>query len=302
MELNAKTLMNRLQKETDLLKPISLENSKKLKAILVMMLLDLIQTGDKYDIDVMLAYGSALGAVRHKGFIPWDDDLDVYMSRKDWNKFKQVFQGSMGDKYQLEGPNCNNGYAPKQTFAKIYLKGTDLTDIYDLNTPYLHGIYIDIFILDNLAEQSIVRKLDAKLAEILKFAINSQTYYEYPNPLIEKFMKMKSSTNFYLKLRKLLGFLISFRSHTSWCNWFDKFYSRHTKDSSELTQFSWSREVFDRSVYYPCSEGEFEGLKVKLPGDVKKYLSQSYGDDYMELPPIEKREDHMIVNLDFGKY
>lgn len=302
MELNAKTIMNRLQKETELLKPITSEDSKKLKSVLVGMLSDLQKACLDNDLDVMLAYGSALGAVRHKGFIPWDDDLDVYMSRSDWNKFKEVFQRTMGDKYELEGPNCNNGFAPKQTFAKIYLKGTDLTDIYDLNTPYLHGIYIDIFILDNIAKHPIVRKIDAKFAEILKFIINSQTYYEYPNPLIEKFMKLKTSTHSYLTLRKFLGFLISFRSHTFWCNWFDHFFSRHKKASSELTQFSWSREVFESSVYYPCSEGEFEGLKVKLPGNVHEYLRKSYGDDYMELPPIEKREDHMIVNLDFGKY
>lgn len=300
MELNAKTIMNRLQKETELLKPITPENSKKLKTVLVGMLSDLQQVCMDNEIDVMLAYGSALGAVRHKGFIPWDDDLDVYMSRSDWNKFKSIFKSLMGDKYELEGPNANEN-APKQTFAKIYLKGTDLTDIYDLNTPYLHGIYIDIFILDNLAGHSIIRKIDAKVSEILKFIINSQTYYEYPNPLIEKFMKMKASTHLYLNFRKFLGFMISFKSHTFWCNWFDKFFSRHKKTSSGLTQFSWSREVFDRSVYYPCSEGDFEGLKVKLPGNVHEYLRKSYGDDYMELPPMEKREDHMIINLDFGK-
>lgn len=82
MELNAKKIMNRLQKETELLKPITPENSKKLKTVLVGMLSDLQQVCMDNDIDVMLAYGSALGAVRHKGFIPWDDDLDVlYVSK-----------------------------------------------------------------------------------------------------------------------------------------------------------------------------------------------------------------------------
>ena len=95
MELNAKTIMNRLQKETELLKPITPENSKKLKTVLVGMLSDLQQVCMDNDIDVMLAYGSALGAVRHKGFIPWDDDLDVYMSRSDWNKFKSIFKSLM---------------------------------------------------------------------------------------------------------------------------------------------------------------------------------------------------------------
>ena len=95
MELNAKTIMNRLQKETELLKPMTPENSKKLKTVLVGMLSDLQQVCMDNDIDVMLAYGSALGAVRHKGFIPWDDDLDVYMSRSDWNKFKSIFKSLM---------------------------------------------------------------------------------------------------------------------------------------------------------------------------------------------------------------
>ena len=84
MELNAKTIMNRLQKETELLKPMTPENSKKLKTVLVGMLSDLQQVCMDNDIDVMLAYGSALGAVRHKGFIPWDDDIVIMMPRKDY--------------------------------------------------------------------------------------------------------------------------------------------------------------------------------------------------------------------------
>lgn len=113
--------MNRLQKETELLKPMTPENSKKLKTVLVGMLSDLQQVCMDNDIDVMLAYGSALGAVRHKGFIPWDDDLDVYLTREDWNKFKCLFDKELGDKYILEGPNCNE-LPSKNTFAKIYLK------------------------------------------------------------------------------------------------------------------------------------------------------------------------------------
>lgn len=300
MELNAKTIMNRLQKETDMLKPIGKEDSQKLKKILVGMLADLSKVAEEKNITYMLAYGSALGAVRHHGFIPWDGDLDIYMYRDDWNVFKEIFQETMGEKYELEGPNCNNSNAPKQTFAKIYLKDTDLTDIYDLNTPYLHAIYIDIFILDNVSCNSFVRKFDAKLSEVLKFAINSQTYYEYPNPLITKLLKSSFSTWLYLKFRVSLGFVMSFASHTTWCNCFDKYFSRHKRKSDLLTQYSWSRELFDKSVYFPCSKGMFEGLEVNLPANVDEYLRVSYGADYMELPPMEKREDHMIVNLDFG--
>lgn len=301
MDLSAKTVMNRLQKEVDILKPINQEDSKHLKGILVSMFKDLNEVCDRNGIECLLAYGTALGAVRHKGFIPWDDDLDVYMSRKDWNIFKKIFESEMGEKYILEGPRCNK-LESKNTFAKVYLKGTDLTDIYDLNTPYLHAIYIDIFILDNVSSNPIIRAFDKKVSEILKFCINSQPYYQYPNPLITKFMNSQTSTSLYLKMRKTLGFLMSFASHGTWCNWFDKFFSRHKKETYLITQFSWSRETYDRSMYYPCSIGEFEGLKVKLPGKINEYLTKSYGTNYMELPPVEKREDHMIVNLDFGKY
>ena len=58
----------------------------------------------------------------------------------------------------------------------------------------------------------------------------------------------------------------------------------------------------DESVIYPVTVGDYEGIKVYLPGKTHEYLVQNYGPNYMEIPPVEKREDHMIVNLDFGKY
>ena len=302
MELNAKTIMNRLQKETELLKPITPENSKKLKTVLVGMLSDLQQVCMDNDIDVMLAYGSALGAVRHKGFIPWDDDLDVYLTREDWNKFKCLFDKELGDKYILEGPNCNE-LPSKNTFAKIYLKNTKLIDIYDYNTPYVNGIYIDVFVLDFVSASSLVRRVEGTFTNIVRFAINSITYYEYPNDIMNDFMNANIKTKCYLAFRKFLGFLFSIRSHNIWCNSFDNYYAKK-KDTGIVTcpTQQYLQEVMDLNDILPATEGYFEGIKVKLPRNLNKYLNQLYGSTYMELPPVEKRETHMVVDLDFGKY
>ena len=77
MMLNAKELINRIQREYNILHPIGEDNSHKLKSILVSMLADFDSVAKKHEIDYILAYGSVLGAIRHKGWSPWDDDLDI---------------------------------------------------------------------------------------------------------------------------------------------------------------------------------------------------------------------------------
>ena len=303
MELNAKKMMNSLSKGNSILKAIQENDRKHLQKVLTMMLRDLMKVTDKYGIVMPVAYGNVLGAVRHHGFIPWDDDLDVYMMRKDWEKFKKVFDKELGYKYILEGPNTNE-LCPKNTFPKVYLKGTEFTDIYDVNTPYQHGIYIDIFITDYVPSSKLLQKIDGFVSKVIKFGINSQTYYQYPNPVMEKFMHQSGGAIFYLWLRKTFGLFFSFASHRVWCNWFDKFYGRYSSKSHKITVpvQNYNLEVMDESVIYPVTVGDYEGIKVYLPGKTHEYLVQNYGPNYMEIPPVEKREDHMIVNLDFGKY
>ena len=195
MELNAKKMMNSLSKGNSILKAIQENDRKHLQKVLTMMLRDLMKVTDKYGIVMPVAYGNVLGAVRHHGFIPWDDDLDVYMMRKDWEKFKKVFDKELGYKYILEGPNTNE-LCPKNTFPKVYLKGTEFTDIYDVNTPYQHGIYIDIFITDYVPSSKLLQKIDGFVSKVIKFGINSQTYYQYPNPVMEKFMHQSGGGRF----------------------------------------------------------------------------------------------------------
>lgn len=301
MILNAKELINRIQREYNILHPIGEDNSHKLKSILISMLADFDSVAKKHAIDYILAYGSVLGAIRHKGFIPWDDDLDIYLSRDDWNKLKNIFSSEMEDKYILEGPGYNDKLL-RQTFGKIYLKGTELVEFMDMNSPYTHSIYIDIFVLDNVSTNPVVRIFDSYFAKVMKFVINSQTYYKYPNPVLNKIKKTSFSAKIYFNFRATLGFLTSFASHSAWCNWFDEFFSRHHSKTGFLTQSSWSKEIFESSIYFPPSKGVFEGLEVNLPRNPDLYLKKSYGDDYMQIPPKEKRENHLIVSLNFGNY
>ena len=304
MEFSARDVMSKIVQKSNVLKELTNEESKKLKTILLDMMQDVHNACTSHNIGYSLHGGTALGAIRHKGFIPWDDDLDIVMLRDDWERFKLIFNESLGDRYILEGPN----YGHKDTktyFGKIYKKGTRLVELQDVNSPFEKCIYIDVFIFDNVSDNQIVRRFDAMISNWVKAITTSQIYYQYPNPLMETYMSQTTQSKLYFSLRKCLGFMFSFVSHRTLVGIFDRFVSRHPKTTKDITvptgREYYMGEILPRSSWEPLKLTPFEDKMFFCQADVVGYCRKHYGATYMDLPPENKRERHFCVELDFGQ-
>ena len=288
--------------KSSLVKEVQEEERLRLQTVLTNMLRDIQDACKEADIDFAVAYGTVLGAVRHQGFIPWDDDIDLIMVRSEWERFKECFSDILGDKYTMEAPLFQNKDS-KTTWGKIYLRDTELVEIQEVAMPFEKGIFIDVFILDNVSDCSLVRKIDAFVSYWMKGIATSQLLYKFQNAQMKDLMASDEQVRQYYKKRLLLGKMFSFISHKRWCEWLDKFISRHHKQTKNMTvamATSYEEELFDRNDILPFRTATFNGLKVNIPNRSDVYLSKLYGENYMQLPPVEKRERHFIVSLKFG--
>ena len=133
----------------------------------------------------------------------------------------------------------------------------------------------------------------------------SMIMYRYPNKVMDKYFASTRKTWLYYKMRRLQGFLFSFISHKTWINLYDKFISRHKQPTSEVTtpagRKKYLGEIIPRKWLSPVKLGRFEGRDFYIPAQADNYLRNLYGDDYMQLPPVEKRERHFVVKLSFGE-
>lgn len=251
----------------------------ELKTVELELLKEFLRVCEKLDLNYYVLGGTLLGAVRHKGFIPWDDDIDVGMPRADYEKFVACGQEYLPDNYFVQTFITDPGYPAN--FAKIRNSETTFIETSVSGCDMNHGVYIDVFPLDYYPEKNIFSFEIKKLLLTLRVST--------------AFTKGK------MKIRTRIVRLVScvlYPSHKKALVRREKMFKSVPKSGLILNNCgAWGRkEIMPLEWYLEGCELEFEGLVVKGPKEYDKYLSQLYG-NYMQPPPPEKRVGHHYADV-----
>lgn len=262
----------------------------KLQNIILNIMKYIHELCEQHNIEYYVIGGTALGSVRHGGFIPWDDDLDIAMTRENYEKFIAVCDRELDtDNFYLQvGRRDWLLY-----FSKLRLKGTlfDEEGAGEEIAKEKRGIFVDIFPLDKASNNRIVRAWQYFCSKLLIANALSERKQSYrSNNALKRFMMIAA---FPLKCTAIRNCL--YRQVTM-CNKKDTHY---IGDFFEITRLK--DASYPMSLWGKPQKTIFERTELYGPEKMKEYLAWYFG-DYMQLPPVEKRVCGHHSNLDFGKY
>lgn len=281
------------------LKVFSEEEIKQIQKILLEMYKDMISVCEKYKITLFLGGGSALGAIRHKGFIPWDEDMDFNIPREDYLKFIECFTNEYSSKYDIVSTwekSENIGF-----ITRIFKKDTLLVSLFDLSNIGPSGIYVDIFIIDYVPRRKVERLFHGFISNCYIYVLNSVLIYKCRNEYSDRFFSLTIKSRSFYYFRILIGMLFSIFAFRKLCLSFDRWISMFFKKSNLVTiptgRNHYFGEMHSQDVFYPAKKVSFGGIDAFVPNKVDIYLRKLYGDNYMQVPPPEKREPHACIAL-----
>lgn len=265
------------------------------------ILLELDRICRKHNIKYNLSGGSLLGAVRHKGFIPWDDDIDVRMLREEYEKFCEACKTELDtERYYLQTNVTEEEY--RWEFSRILIKGTKYVRVGQEHLKCKTGVFIDLFPSDGYPDSWIKGKYQSLLSLFLRKALWSPVGSKIiKNPIKRGFFrllnKIPKST-----LLKLQTYIIKIGNQ-----------SKHQRvvciglPRSDVRRWGFSKKVLKQKRKKGVLEGllkvwmeelievPFEGHMVFIPKDYDGWLTYVYGNTYMQLPPEDKRKIHHDV-------
>ena len=271
-----------------------LSENRKLQMVQTDILVDIDRICEENNLTYYIIGGTLLGAVRHKGFIPWDDDIDIVMYREDYNKFIDIVQKEYSEKYFMQ-TFSTDPYYPRY-IAKIRLNNTVLVESVLKNAKSHCGLYVDIFPLDHVQKTN---SLDLKLRGII-----IRWLFAYKNTRCNAPSEDSNIKAFLAKAFRWCTFIIPSKLIN---NLFDYLCQKDNKKNCSYTtnfasHFKWKKQLFENEVYGEGCRLEFEGHMFNAPNKYLTILERLYGKNFMELPPENKRITHKIIKLDFGEY
>ena len=268
---------------------------KKLQKIELGILKEFDKICEDNNLDYFLMGGSALGAVRHKGFIPWDDDIDVGMNRKDYDKFLKL--AKKYKKYTIMNNDNNNKFPLMNT--RWGLNGTEYKteDLKDI--PGNFGIFLDIFCFDNIPDDDKLMKKQATKAWfygklLVLSGVKKPILYYYG--FVAKILRAIFFVSHYvLKLFHVSSRWLYKKAY----NEAIKYKNKKTKRFAYMFDPERYTSMLDKDDVFPTKKMKFEDMKARVPNKIERYLEVRYG-DYMTLPPEDKRHTHVPYSLKFN--
>ena len=272
---------------------------RKCQRVLLSIAEDFISMCEKEGIWYQLGGGTALGAVREKGFIAWDDDMDLNVKSKDFDKLGGLIRKYYPDKYTFIDYKTQ-GYS--QIMGRVMLNNTVYSDRITLNSRY-NGFFLDIFIIENVPDNSLLRRLHGILCMITGGLLSCRNFYRSRKSYRELARQNpKAAKVIWTKI--LIGGCVSFISCVGWGKITRKVYSLCKDEQSEFVSIPMGRkhyfgEMYPREGMMDTAAFPFEGHQWQVARDYDTYFTALYGSDYMTPHPPEKREHHIIFELKF---
>ncbi len=252
---------------------------KKLKLVELDILREVDRVCRKNNIQYSVAYGTLLGAIRHGGFIPWDDDVDIMMLRKDYDKFVDLIEVELRDEFMWVDAEKDRYYG--HMFGKVMACNTVMLEKSQNQKRGFHGVFVDVLPFDYVDEDNSISNKQAKKAHFIEKMIRCQSGYYFDQKGIKAIEYRIRRVLLQLVSRKFL--LMQYKKNIC-------------KNKTNVVKcLSWNKS-FSAELFDDYQDIHFEGEKVKCICGYDEYLKEIYG-NYMKWPPKEEQVSHHFVTV-----